>query len=456
MVRTGARTDAWSGRRAGGTALRTGTTLCAGALALAACTAPTPTGTASATTPATQEPVTVTVAAYAFAGTTYDLLAEFDREHPGIVVEVEEDAASSSTRTPLAELLRSEADLPDVVAYDESSAPIVHTFADRLVDLAEHGLADRADDVPGWALAHGTDATGRLVGLPLEIGPEALCFRRDLLADAGIAQDRDDLAAALAAAGGGWDAYLELGRRYHAATGRAWFDSAQSVWDAMVRQLPTGYTTPDGTPSVAGDTELRSRWDLLAAAVADGLSAGEAPWDWRGGAGFVDGAFATLPCSSWMTGVVADNLAAAGGGPATGWDVADVFPGGAGAWGTALVAVTADAEHPEAAAAVVEWMTRPEQQLRAYTAGGPLPSTRSGLEDVVAAGRPSDVFAGAPLEAVFAARAEGVPPHVAGPRDAEIGGVAFGTALRELEAGALDAEAAWRQAVDAMRELLEE
>ena len=440
-------------RRCGPAALA----LAAAAGVLVACSGG-PAGQEAGPSPATPpaEPVTITVSDRGVPGTLWELVAEYDRDHPEVVVELAlTDPQVSSYRTPLSAQLTGTARLPDVIGFSDAEAGLVQAHAERFVDLRDHGFAARVDDVHPWASSGATDPDGRLLGFPADIGPEALCFRADLLAQAGVAADGAELAAALAAAGGGWDAYLELGRGYHAATGRAWFDSAATVWEAMVRQLPTGYSATDGSRLGVQDPQLRARWDLLVAAVDDGLSAREAQWDWRGGQAFVDGSFATMPCASWMTGVVAANLEAAGGGPQTGWAVADAFPGGAGSWGTSYLAVTADSPHPAVAARLVDWLTRPEQQARAYAPTGPLPSTHEAIAQVAAAAAPSETFGGVVLEAVFAARAQGVPAHVTGVLDAEHG-LAFGAALHDLEAGTVASEEAWVRAAAGVLDLLDD
>ena len=55
------------------------------------------------------------------------------------------------------------------------------------------------------------------------------------------------------------------------------------------------------------------------------------------GKAFIDGTFATFVCPGWMLGVVKGNTEAGGGDATTGWDFADVFPGGAANWGGAFL-----------------------------------------------------------------------------------------------------------------------
>jgi DNA-binding Lrp family transcriptional regulator len=71
----------------------------------------------------------------------------------------------------------------------------------------------------------------------------------------------------------------------------------------------------------------------------------------------------------WMLGVIEGNSAGV-----TGWDIADVFPGGAGNWGGSFLTVPAQSKHAEEAKKLAAWLTAPEQQIAAYKSKGTFPS----------------------------------------------------------------------------------
>ncbi|MCI7457681.1 extracellular solute-binding protein, partial [Actinomyces urogenitalis] len=52
----------------------------------------------------------------------------------------------------------------------------------------------------------------------------------------------------------------------------------------------------------------------------------------------------------------------------------DVFPGGGVNSGGSYLTVPAQSKHPEEARALAQWLTAPEQQLKAFTASGNFPS----------------------------------------------------------------------------------
>ena len=138
---------------------------------------------------------------------------------------------------------------------------------------------------------------------------------------------------------GDWENYFAVGAEYTAKTGKAWYDHSGFVWNAMVNQLDEGYYTSDGELNVEDNAELKERFELLGSATEGGQSAAQTAWDWNGGKSFVDGTFATFVCPGWMLGVVQGQVEAGGGDASTGWDFADVFPGGAANWGGAFLSI---------------------------------------------------------------------------------------------------------------------
>lgn len=394
-------------------------------------------------TPQAQQ-ATVTVATFG-ALPLEGLLAEYQRLEPGVRLEVAGDVGASSHRTILEDELAASR-LADVVLVRDSELAAVFAHRDRFADLTR--VTAGADAFP-WAVARGTDDTGRVLAAPVTIEPVALCFRADLIAEAGIAQDRDELAALLGAAGGGWDVYLDVGRQYTAATGRAWFDQPEVIWRAMVGQLASTVTiVGGGAPGVS--PELQARWDLLTAAIADGLSAQEATWDWDGGRAFVDGSFATFPCPRWGLDLIERNVLAGGGDDTTGWDVADVLPGGGWSWGDVYVARSATAEHADEADALAGWLLAPEQQARWAAEGIGAPSDRGALVRAAADEAPLAFFDDAPVGPIFASRAGQVPSLRVDPEEQRLVLAVSVPLLHRLDSGGTDAATAWSEVVDVL------
>ena len=400
--------------------------------------------------PAEDEEITLSITTFGTFG--YEgLYEEYMDLHPNITIEATNIDTGGNARTDAFTKIAAGSGLTDIVALEEGWLGAIMEVSDTFVDLRDYGIEDRASDWLDWKYAQGTDPEGRVIGYGTDIGPQGICYRGDLFEAAGLPSDREEVADLL---DGDWENFFDVGREYKAATGKAWYDQSGFVWNSMVNQLEEGYYTKDGELYVEDNAELRARWDLLAAAAADGLSANQAQWDWNGGASFVDGTFATFVCPGWMLGVVKGNAEAGGGTADTGWDFADVFPGGAANWGGAFLAVSETSEHKAAAAALASWLTEPAQQVKQFEAAGSFPSTIAAAEELAASATPNEFFNDAPVGSILAGRAEGVVAQFKGPDDSVIQENVFGAPRESLDNGTADADAAWAQALDLLDELV--
>lgn len=387
------------------------------ACALAACsddaTAPNAPAASASTVP---PPAIFTLGDYEYLPLA-DLIAEYDAARRDQVVTLTNAPSASSLRLTMADVIAGGEPIPDVALFDLASSAAVE-------ESGKYGEA-----------------------VPLTVDPAAMCFRPDLLADAGVASTREEFANLLNQNGGGWDQYFAVGRQYTAATGRAWFDGPSVIWQAMAGQLPKGYTAPGRSVAVADDVELHARWDLLGAALTDGLSAGERPWDWRAGAALNDGSFATMPCTRDGRSLMQEYGAAAGG-EAAAWDVADAFPGGGWMANGTFTAVATDAPEVDAAAQLVAWLTAPEQLATLVEQGVGLPATteaQAAWAETFAGG----VFRNAPTGAVDVSRAAGAPPHLVGAGDGEIDVMVAAPILDRIASGELTSDDGWAELLEA-------
>ncbi|MDQ0736426.1 ABC transporter substrate-binding protein [Arthrobacter agilis] len=391
-------------------------------------------------------PVTLTVTTFGQFGYD-DLYAEYEEQNPGVTIEATNIDGSANARTDAFTKLAAGSGLSDVVAVEEGWLGSIMEVSDQFVDLNEYGAADTKDNWVDWKFEQGTDPEGRVIGLGTDIGPQALCFNQDLFEAAGLPTDREEVAALFGGDEATWETYFDLGRQYNEATGKAWYDQSAFVWNSMVNQMDEGYYTADGELNVEGNEAMRAQFDLLAAGTADGLSANQEPFDWGNGKAFVDGSFAVHVCPAWMLGTIKEQLEAAGGGPETGWDVADVFPGGSSNWGGAFLSVPESSEHPAEAAKLAAWLTDPEQMVKQSAAANNFPSTLDAQAEIVEAAVPNELFNDAPYGEIFASRAEGVVAQFKGPQDSEIQENVFRPALKILDSGEGTADEAWNEAV---------
>ncbi|MCP2032539.1 cellobiose transport system substrate-binding protein [Okibacterium sp. HSC-33S16] len=384
-----------------------------------------------------------------------DLYKEYEKANPNITIKATNIDTGGNARTDMVTKLAAGSGLSDVVAIEEGWLGAIMKSSDKFVDLTEYGAADVKDNWVPWKYEQGTDPEGRVIGLGTDIGPQGLCYNGKLFEAAGLPSDRESVAELLGGDDATWEKYFEIGQQYKAATGKAWYDQSGFVWNSMVNQMEEGYYTKDGELNVEGNADMRANFDQLAKATVSGLSANQEPWVWGKGKGFVDGSFATMVCPGWMLGNVKGSLESGGGDASTGWDFADVFPGGASNWGGAFLSVPTTSEHPEEAAALAKWLTAPEQQVKQSAAAGNFPSTIKAQEKLVEEATPNELFNDAPTGAILASRAEGVIAQFKGPDDSIIQENVFGPALKLLDTGKTkSADEAWDKAMSLLNDLV--
>ncbi len=378
------------------------------------------------------EEVELTIATFNDFGYTDELLQEYMDEHPNVTIVHNRAATSNDARanyfqklgkTGLADIEAIEVDwLPEVMEYADLLAPVPADLSDRWLD---------------WKVEAATDAEGNLIGYGTDIGPEGVCYRSDLFAEAGLPTDRDEVAAMLE---GDWSTYFEMGEQYVEATGNAFFDSAGGTYQGMVNQLPAAYEDPEtGEITATENPEVADIYDqVLEASANQSAHLGQWSDDWF--AGLSNGAFATMLCPGWMLGVIEGNAA-----DTTGWDIANVFPNGGGNWGGSYLTVPGNGANVEAAQELADWLTAPEQQIKAFEAAGTFPSQNEALTDPTLLEATNAYFNDAPVGSILSDRANAVTVSpFKGEYYFQIND-AMQQALTRVEDGTQDAQTSWDQ-----------
>ncbi|GAA1124259.1 ABC transporter substrate-binding protein [Arthrobacter flavus] len=339
--------------------------------------------------------VTLTVATFNEFGYE-DLFTEYEELNDNVTIEHKKAATSNEARDNLTTRLAAGSGLSDIEAIEVDWLAELMEYPDQFADLADPAVDGRWLD---WKTEAATTPDGQLIGYGTDVGPQGVCYRADLFEEAGLPTDRDEVAALL---GGTWDSYFEAGRDFVAASdGVAWFDSAGATYQGMINQVENAYENEDGTVIAADNAEVKEIYEtVVAASVDDNLSAHLGQWseDWT--AGFQSDAFATMLCPGWMLGVIEGNAEGV-----EGWDIANVFPGGGGNWGGSYLTVPVQGENQAEAKKLADWLTAPEQQIKAFNAKGTFPSQVDALESTDLLGATNEFFNDAPTGEILAERA---------------------------------------------------
>ncbi|MGL5929222.1 MAG: extracellular solute-binding protein [Dermatophilaceae bacterium] len=342
--------------------------------------------------------VTLTVATFNQFG--YDsLLTEYQKLNPNVTIKHKKAATTDEARDNLNTRLAAGSGLSDVEAVEVDWLAELMQYSSKFEDLSSDEVEGRWLD---WKTAAATDGEGRLIGYGTDSGPQAICYRSDLFAKAGLPTDREAVAKLL---GTTWESYFAAGRQFTATSDVPWFDSIGAIYLGMISQVEAPYENKDdGSILATTNPEVRKTYDTVVRAGKDEqLSAGLTQWsdDWV--ASFQKNGFATMLCPGWMLGVIEGNAKGV-----KGWDVANTFPGGGGNWGGSYLTVPEQGKNKAEAKKLAAWLTAPEQQTKAFVDVGAFPSQAEALDSEELKAVKNPFFNNAPIGELFAERAQAV------------------------------------------------
>jgi cellobiose transport system substrate-binding protein len=401
------------------------------------------TGCSAGGTPAadSSKPITLTLATFNNFGYDDALLAEYHKLHPNITVVQNKAATSDAAQTNLFTKLAAGSGLGDVEAVDGDWMPKVRKYANTFVDLAS---SDNKDRYSSWKTAGGV-AGGKQIGLGTDIGPEAICYRSDLFAKAGLPTDPAAVSKLLT---GGWDTYYSVGKTFaDAKTGAAWFDSAGATFQGLANQYKNFYEKNDGTVIAATNPDVKTAFEsVLKASSTESSHLTQWSADWT--AGMANGAYATMLCPAWMLGVIQGDTP-----KLTDWKIANVFPNGGGNWGGSYLLVPTQGKHTAEAKALADWITAPAQQIKAFKVAGTFPSQVAAYTDPTLTGATNTFFNDAEIGKIYIDRANAV--KVTPFKGAQYGSImtAVQNGLTRVETGTQSIDDSWNQVVTDIKAL---
>lgn len=200
---------------------------------------------------ATQEPATLTL--WTFADTHYKsylkAMPAFEAKHPGVKVRVEQVTIQAVT-TRLQAAMQANLEVPDLVEVEITSAgtffrgPLEHV---GLLDLTERIKGSGSSKMYGVTLYDRMvqsrfapyTSRGRIFGLPHDVHPVMLAYRRDILEENGIKAEEIET----------WDDFIKIGRRLTKPGQRYMIEMAESEVsniEPLLFQRGGGYFDPQG------------------------------------------------------------------------------------------------------------------------------------------------------------------------------------------------------------------
>ncbi|OWA14606.1 sugar-binding protein [Streptomyces sp. CS227] len=381
--------------------------------------------------------VTITMGLYGVMGFKESgLLDKYMEENPDVVVKAEIAGDEQTYYTALQTHLAAGSGLKDIQGIEIGRAKeLVDTQQDKFSDLS--GVKGTDHFLP-WKQSQVTTADDKVIGLGTDIGPMAVCYRKDKFEEAGLPTDRDEVAKLWE---GDWAKYVAVGERFKEGVKGdkvAFMDSASGLFNAMIYGGPQQFYDKEGELVYADNPVVKDAWKLASKAATSDLTAKlrqfQPGWD----PGLANGTFATAVCPAWMMAHISEKAGEANKGK---WDVAKA-PKGAN-WGGSFLGVMENSPVKKEAQELVAWLTAPEQQAFLFQKQSLFPSSRTALESPEVAGAKSEYFSDAPIGEIFGAAAREVPEEqVLGRKDGTIKDI-FSQGLTLIESQNKTPDDAW-------------
>ncbi|MGW7264706.1 ABC transporter substrate-binding protein [Streptomyces sp. NPDC054842] len=339
------------------------------------------------------------------------LYDEYEKLNPDIKIQENVTERNENYYPALVNHLTTGSGLADIQGVEVGNiAEVVDTQASKLVDLSKVSGVKEGDFLD-WKWKQATAKDGATVGLGTDIGPMAICYRKDMFEKAGLPTDRDELAKKWE---GDWNKFVDVGEEYKkkAPKGTTFLDSPGGLLNAVLGSETEKFYDASGKVIYKDNPAVKSAFDLTAGAAKDGLTGNltqfQPTWDQA----FANGKFAAVSCPPWMLGYIASKANKETKGQ---WDVAKAPKGGN--WGGSFLAVPKAGKNVEEASKLAAWLTAPKQQATLFAKRGSFPSAQSSYELPEVTGAKNDFFGDAPIGTIFAAAAKDSPVQVIGPKD---------------------------------------
>ncbi|MEU3186136.1 extracellular solute-binding protein [Streptomyces sp. NPDC006923] len=375
-----------------------------------------------------------------------DLLDRYMKENPDILIEADVAGDEQTYYTALQTHLAAGSGLKDIQGIEIGRAKeLVDTQADKFADLSKTANLDHF--LP-WKSNQVTTKDGKLIGLGTDIGPMAVCYRKDLFEQAGLPTDRAEVAKLWE---GDWSKYVEVGRTFKQQSKDSkvsYMDSSSGLFNAMIYGDEKQFYDKDGKLIYQDNPVVKDAWALASDAAKSGLTAKlrqfQPGWD----PGLSNSTFATTVCPAWMLAHISEKAGPANKGK---WDVAKA-PKGAN-WGGSFLGVMDNSPVKKEAEKLIAWLSAPEQQAYIFEKLGNFPSSKTALDMPEVANGTSAYFSDAPIGQIFGDAAKEIPDEqVLGRKDGTIKDT-FSAGLQLIETQGKSPEEAWKTTDERIQKL---
>ncbi|MEU5524123.1 extracellular solute-binding protein [Streptomyces sp. NPDC047860] len=343
------------------------------------------------------------------------LYDEYEKLNPDINIEENVVERNENYYPALLNHLTTNSGLQDIQAVEVGNiAEVVATQSAKLEDLSKAPGVNKADWLE-WKWQQATTKDGQTIGLGTDIGPMAICYRKDLFEKAGLPTDREEVGKLWA---GDWAKLVEVGERYKkkAPKGTTFMDSPGGLLNAILSSEEKRFYDEDGEVIYKTNPFVKDAFDLAAKAAEDGLVGAQTQFQPAWDQTIANNKFAAISCPPWMLGYIKGKSQPDAAGK---WDVA--VPPKAGNWGGSFLTVPKSGKNVEEAKKLAAWLTAPKQQTKLFEVQGSFPSAQAAYSSQAVTAAKNDMTGDAPIGRIFAEAAQQIPVQIIGPKDQIIG-----------------------------------
>ncbi len=395
--------------------------------------------------------VTLTVGTFGVFGYKQaGLYDEYMKAHPNINIKENVTERNDVYYPKMLTRLQAGSGADDIQAIEVGNiTEVVRTQASKFEDLGKAAGVDKSQWVD-WKWNQGTTKDGKTIALGADIGPMAMCYRKDLFQKAGLPTDRDQVSKAWA---GDWNKFVDLGNQYmkKAPAGTKFVDSAQGVYNAVIAGSADRYYTKDDKPDYETSAGRKTAWNVSMKVATSNMSAKlkqfDKPWEQA----FANSKFATVSCPPWMLGYIQEKAGDSGKGK---WDVATAPT--SGNWGGSFIGVPSQSKNKAEAIKLAKWLTAPAQQAKVFAKQASFPSTPAAYSNLTVQPDTNTYFNQAPIAQIFSDAAKTIPSPYFGPKDQQIGTAITDIGVLQVEQQGKSPAQGWKAAENEIKDVLGE
>ncbi|MGW0597635.1 ABC transporter substrate-binding protein [Streptomyces sp. NPDC002776] len=337
------------------------------------------------------------------------LYKEYEKLHPDIDIQQTVVERNENYYPSLLNHLTTNSGLQDIQMVEVGNiAEIVQTQSDKLLDLSKYG---KKSDYLEWKWQQATTPEGQTIGVGTDIGPMAICYRKDLFEKAGLPTDRGEVGKLWE---GSWEKFVDVGKQYQEKAGKSttFLDSPGGLLQAILSGEKERFYDTSGEVIYKTNPAVKDAFDLTAEAAEAGLIGNQTQFQPAWDTTIANSKFAAMSCPPWMLGYIKGKSKPDAAGK---WDIAQAPQ--SGNWGGSFLTVPKSGKNAEEAAKLAAWLTAPEQQAKLFGVQGSFPSTPAAYESAEVTSAKNDMTGDAPIGTIFAQAAENIPVQTIGPKD---------------------------------------